>query len=193
MKPQHLSRRRFLQYVSAGAVATALGSAQGQTAARPNVLLILSDDQGSIDLNCYGATDLITPNLDRLASRGVRFTQFYAGAPVCSPSRACLLTGRYPQRAQLATNAWGDRGMPAAQVTIAEMVRGAGYRTGIFGKWHLGDVLPLSPNEQGFDEFLGHKVGCIDNYSHFFYWSGPNRHDLWRNDEIHWEDGNYFP
>jgi len=159
----------------------------------PNVVLILTDDQGSVDVNCYGAEDLHTPNLDRLASRGVRFDQFYVGAPVCSPSRAALLTGRYPQRAQLATNAYGSRGLPAEQVTMAETLRRAGYRTALFGKWHLGEALALSPKAQGFDEFLGHKGGCIDNYSHYFFWQGPNRHDLWKNDEEHFEDGVYFP
>jgi len=159
----------------------------------PNVVLILTDDQGSVDVNCYGAKDLITPNMDKLAEEGVRFMQFYVGAPVCSPSRASLLTGRYPQRAQLAHNASPGRGMPASQVTIAEILKEAGYRTALFGKWHLGNELPLSPNAQGFDEFLGHKVGCIDNYSHFFYWNGPNRHDLWLNEKEHFEDGHYFP
>ena len=142
--------------------------AANDTLERPNVVLILTDDQGSVDVNCYGAVDLITPNMDKLAVEGVRFTQFYVGAPVCSPSRASLLTGRYPQRAQLARNASRDRGMPSSQVTIAEMLKKTGYCTALFGKWHLGSTLAISPNAQGFDEFLGHKVGCIDNYSHFF-------------------------
>ena len=165
-------------------------------AQRPNVLLILSDDQGSIDLNCYGAHDLATPCLDTLAQHGVRFTQFYAAAPVCSPSRAALLTGRYPQRAQLATNAGcqpGQGGMPAAQITIAELMQQAGYVTGHVGKWHLGYRPELMPNSQGFDNSFGHMGGCIDNYSHFFYWSGPNRHDLWENGQEVWAPGRYFP
>ena len=153
----------------------------------------MTDDQGSTDINCFGADDLITPNMDRLAADGVRFTQFYVGAPICSPSRATLMTGRYPQRAQLAGNAYAGFGMPTEQVTIAEMLKSAGYRTGLFGKWHLGENLPMSPNAQGFDEFLGHKVGCIDNFSHFFYWQGPNRHDLWKNEQEYFEDGSYFP
>ncbi|HNR31242.1 MAG TPA: sulfatase-like hydrolase/transferase, partial [Candidatus Hydrogenedentes bacterium] len=109
------------------------------------------------------------------------------------PSRAALLTGRYPQHAGLATNAGGRVGLPPDQVTLAEMFKGAGYRTGIFGKWHLGMLPEMSPLAQGFDEFFGHKEGCIDNYSHFFYWSGPNRHDLWRNDAQVREDGAFFP
>jgi arylsulfatase A-like enzyme len=162
---------------------------------RPNVLIIFTDDQGSIDLNCYGATDLHTPNLDRLAERGTRFTQFYVGAPVCSPSRAALLTGRYPQRAGVPGNMPshpGRDGMPTEQVTIAEMMKKAGYVTGHVGKWHLGYTPATMPNGQGFDYSFGHMGGCIDNYSHFFYWVPPNRHDLWRNGKEVWYEGEFF-
>lgn len=165
-------------------------------AAQPNVLLIFTDDQGSIDVNCYGAKDLHTPHLDALARRGVRFTQFYAAAPVCSPSRAGLLTGRVPQRAGVPGNvssAHGKAGMPADQVTIAEMMKKAGYVTGHVGKWHLGYTEETMPNGQGFDSSFGHMGGCIDNYSHFFYWNGPNRHDLWQNGKEIWRDGEFFP
>jgi len=156
---------------------------------RPNVLIIYTDDQGSIDAGCYGAEDLQTPNLDRLAARGVRFTQMLAPAPICSASRAGLLTGRYPVRAGVPTN--GE--MPAAEVTVAELLKEAGYHTCHIGKWHLGYEPPRMPNGQGFDYSFGHMVGCIDNYSHFFYWSGPNRHDLWRNGKHVWHDGEFFP
>jgi arylsulfatase A len=160
---------------------------------RRNVILIYTDDQGSLDVNIYGATDLHTPNMDALARRGVRFTQFYAAAPVCSPSRASLITGRYPQRAGLATNASSDKGgksaMPASQVTMAEMFQVAGYATGHLGKWDMGYSPETMPNQQGFEYSFGHMGGCIDNYSHYFYWQGPNRHDLWRNGEEVWEDG----
>ncbi len=162
---------------------------------RPNVILIFSDDQGTLDLNCYGSKDLVTPHLDGLAERGVRFTQFYVGAPVCSPSRAALLTGRYPQRAGVPGNVSGRRGkhgMPTEQVTLAELLKGAGYRTAIFGKWHLGTNEQCDPPAQGFDEFVGHKAGCIDNYSHFFYWSGPPLHDLWRDRTEIWDEGTHF-
>lgn len=164
---------------------------------KPNVLLIYTDDQGSLDMNIYGAKDLYTPNMDALARKGVRFTQFYAAAPVCSPSRASLLTGRYPQRAGLTTNASSDRGgrteMPAAQFTMAEMFQSAGYATGHIGKWHVGYNPSTMPNQQGFDYSFGHMGGCIDNYSHYFYWQGPNRHDLWRDGDEVWEDGKFFP
>jgi len=161
----------------------------------PNIVLILADDQGSIDLGCFGAKDLHTPSLDGLAARGVRFTQFYVGAPVCSPSRAALLTGRYPQRAGVPGNVPsqpGQKGMPTEQVTIAEVLRAAGYHTGIIGKWHLGTLPECSPGGQGFDYFFGFKAGCIDNWSHFFYWRPPHFHDLHRNGKEVYEDGQHF-
>jgi len=163
---------------------------------RPNVLLIYTDDQGTIDLNCYGANDLITPHLDGLAARGVRFTQMYAPSAICSSSRAGLMTGRYPARAGVPGNVssmHGVAGMPTSEITIAEMLRKSGYATGHVGKWHLGYTPDTMPNGQGYDESFGHMGGCIDNYSHFFYWNGPNRHDLWRNGVEIWEDGRFFP
>ena len=163
---------------------------------RPNVILIYSDDQGSVDLNIYGAKDLLTPNLDKLARNGVRFSQFYAAAPICSPSRASLLTGRFPQRAGLVDNApgsYGGGGMPGSQYTMAELFKDGGYKTAHIGKWHLGYSPETMPNQQGFDYSYGFMGGCIDNYSHFYYWGGPNRHDLWRNGKEIWEPGQFFP
>lgn len=163
---------------------------------RPNVIFILTDDQGSIDANCYGASDLYTPNIDLLAKTGVKFTQFYVAAPVCSPSRAALLTGKNPYAAGLPGNASsheGHAGMPTEQITIAEVMKEAGYKTAHIGKWHLGYSTETMPLAQGFDYSFGHMGGCIDNYSHFFYWNGPNRHDLWENGKEVWADGKYFP
>jgi arylsulfatase A-like enzyme len=160
------------------------------------VLFILTDDQGSIDLNCYGATDLTTPNLDALAKSGTRFTQFYVAAPVCSPSRASLLTGLNPHAAGLPGNASSRKstsGMPSDRITIAEALKKEGYTTAHIGKWHLGFSPETMPNAQGFDYSFGHMGGCIDNYSHFFYWDGPNRHDLFKNGVEVWHDGQYFP
>ncbi len=194
-----LNRRQFVKNLSLGAagLAAAQPFAFSSTSKKkkPNVLLIFTDDHGSIDINTYGAKDLITPSLDRLAKEGTRFMQFYAAAPVCSPSRAALMTGRYPQRAQLAGNApsqKGGAGMPTEQITIAETLKDAGYKTGHIGKWHMGYTEETMPNAQGFDYSFGHMGGCIDNYSHFFYWSGPNVHDLWRNGEEVWYDGDFF-
>lgn len=187
------SRRAFLAATGAGVAHWAMAADAPSSRRRPNVILIVSDDQGSVDLGCYGATDLHTPNLDALAARGILFPEFYVASPICSPSRGALLTGRYPRRNGLDTNAGGDRGLPPEEVSLANLFKDAGYRTAVFGKWHLGMREDMSPTSRGFDEFLGHKEGCTDNYSHFFYWSGPNRHDLWRNkEEIH-EDGAFFP
>lgn len=185
------SRIALLLVILAGSAANDLSAAK-----RPNVILIYTDDQGSVDANCYGSKDLITPAIDGLAAKGVRFTQFYAAAPVCSPSRAAVLTGRVPQRAGVPGNVSsekGNAGMPTEQVTIAEMLRDADYTTGHVGKWHLGYTPETMPNGQGFIASFGHMGGCIDNYSHFFYWNGPNRHDLWLNGHEVWEDGKYFP
>ncbi len=163
-------------------------------ARQPNVIIIFTDDQGSIDMNIYGATDLATPHMDGLARRGVRFTQFYAAAPVCSPSRVGLMTGRVPQHGGLSGNVGLESvGMPSSQVTIAEALKQAGYATAHIGKWHLGHSKQTIPNGQGFDHSFGHLVGCIDNYSHFFYWSGPNKHDLWRNGKEVFHNGEFFP
>lgn len=162
----------------------------------PNVILILTDDQGSVDAGCYGTPDIKTPNIDALAARGIRFTQFYAAAPVCSPSRAALMTGRYPVRAGLTGNVprrGGAGGMPTEQVTIAETFKAAGYATALIGKWHLGHTPETQPNAQGFDHAFGHLGGCIDNFSHFFYWNGPNEHDLFENGVEIQRPGEYFP
>ena len=164
------------------------------SARRPNVIIIFTDDQGTVDMNCYGAKDLVTPNMDGLANRGVRFTQFYSAAPVCSPSRVGLMTGRTPQHGGLNGNVPLDSvGMPSQQITIAEKMKTAGYATAHIGKWHLGHHKETVPNAQGFDHSFGHLVGCIDNYSHFFYWSGPNKHDLWRNGKEVFHNGEFFP
>ncbi|WP_202617427.1 sulfatase-like hydrolase/transferase [Roseimaritima sediminicola] len=182
----------FLLCLAAGDVSSA---AVATEAAQPNVVIIYTDDQGSLDANCYGSTDLHTPHLDRLAQQGIRFTQMYAPSAICSASRAGLLTGRFPARAGVPGNvssARGHAGMPSEQRTIAEMLGSAGYATGHVGKWHLGYTPETMPGGQGFDRSFGHMGGCIDNYSHFFYWNGPNRHDLWRDGKEVFRDGEFF-
>jgi len=164
---------------------------------KPNVIIIYTDDQGSIDLNSFGAKDLKTPNLDRIVNSGLKFTQFY-GSPICSPSRASLLTGKTPQKAGVPGNVDPKKskvinGLSGKNYTMAEMFRDANYKTAHIGKWHLGTQKGMLPNEQGFDYSFGHYVGCIDNYSHFFYWNGPNRHDLYRNGKEIFFDGEFFP
>src|SRR5262245_33084311 len=136
----------------------ALAFGQGGRAApapRPNVVLILADDLGYGDLGCYGQKKIQTPNLDRLASEGLRFTSFYAGGAVCVPSRAVLLTGKHTGHAALRVNV--TQPLPDEELTLAEHLHAAGYRTVAIGKWALGNsVRKGSPLEQGFDAYFGY-------------------------------------
>lgn len=170
----------------------------------PNVIIIYSDDQGIGDLGVYGGKNIYTPHTDRLAERGVLFTQMYAPSSICSPSRAGLLTGRYPQRAGMPGNAApppltgiddgnGYPGLSSDQPSMGKILSNAGYKTAMIGKWHLGYNSGNRPDDHGFDYWFGHIGGVIDNYSHFFHWSGPTRHDLWRNGERVYRPGEYFP
>jgi arylsulfatase A len=130
---------------------------------RPNILLILADDMGFGDVGLAGNPYLNTPHLDRLALSGVRFSHFYV-SPVCAPTRASLLTGRYHQRTRVRSVTNGYETMDPEEITLAEYLKPAGYRTGIFGKWHLGEYYPSLPNAQGFDEYLGFRTGHTDDY-----------------------------
>jgi arylsulfatase A-like enzyme len=192
------SRRGFLRSLCLGAAAVALrGTARTAEGKRPNVLLIYTDDQGTLDAGCYGSTDLYTPHTDALAARGVRFTQAYAHT-VCCPSRALLMTGRHPQRSGVGV--WQQGDMRAAkganmfleEVTLAEALRDAGYRTALFGKWHLGAHREHGPTKQGFDAFFGHRGGFIDNFNHHFL-HGKGFHDLYEGTEEKFMKGQYFP
>lgn len=132
---------------------------RGKTPRRPNVVFVLADDLGYADLGSYGSRDVATPNLDRLANEGARFTQFYVGASVCTPSRATLLTGRYPGRMQFSPAGvffpFDTTGLDPAEQTVAELLRERGYATALVGKWHLGHLPPYLPTAQGFDVFFG--------------------------------------
>jgi arylsulfatase A-like enzyme len=128
--------------------------------ARPNVILIMSDDQGYGDLSLHGNPHLKTPHIDRIAREGAQFTQFQV-CPVCSPTRASLMTGRYNYRTGVVDTFLGRSMMDPREVTAAEMFRAAGYRTGIFGKWHLGDSFPMRAHDQGFAEALVHGGGGL--------------------------------
>jgi arylsulfatase A-like enzyme len=158
--------------------------------ARPNLIVILTDDHGYHDLGCQGATDVRTPNIDSLAKGGARFTDWYSCAPMCAPSRAALMTGRYPQRCGVPNN---SPTMHEREIALPRLLKEQGYATGAFGKWHLGDNEFRHPNPRGFDEFFGFHV-CNDHYSHRNYWFGGNGlsyHDLWHNRTEVWEEGRY--
>ena len=128
-----------------------------QVAAKPNIVLIFADDLGYGDIGVYGATDIRTPNIDGLAQKGLMFTQFYSGNPVCSPSRAGLLTGRYPRRMGIDGVFFPESytGLPASEVTVAEALKQRGYATGAIGKWHLGHRQQFLPRQHGFDSYFG--------------------------------------
>jgi len=124
----------------------------------PNVVIIFIDDQGYYDLGCYGATEVKTPRIDQLAREGIRFTDYYAAAPICSPSRAGLLTGAYPRRIGMETwvqRADSSRGIHPDEVTLAELFGANGYATACVGKWHMGDLDPFVPMAQGFEYHFG--------------------------------------
>lgn len=166
---------------------------------KPNIVMIMTDDQGYGDLSCMGATDFVTPNLDRLAQNGTRFSSFYSASPVCSPSRGALLTGCYPYHAGVRSILAGQRtttGLTARTPTIAAAVKKCGYDTAVIGKWHLGLAEASRPRQNGFDYFYGFMAGCIDYYSHIFYWDQQNGHtplhDLWENEQEVYENGQYF-
>ena len=129
----------------------------------PNVLLIVSDDQGWGDIRSHGNQKIDTPVLDRLAAEGARFDEFFV-SPVCAPTRASLMTGRYHLRTGTAGVSRGMETMRAEEVTIAEIMGAAGYATGLFGKWHLGQSYPFTPRAQGFQEFLGFTTGHWEDY-----------------------------
>jgi len=137
-------------------VPAAREAAQGQ-GRRPNILLIVADDLGYADIGAYGSREIPTPNIDRLASAGIRFTDGYVSGPYCGPTRAGLMTGRYPQRFGYEFNPDGspEYGLPLTEKTMAERLRAAGYRTALFGKWHLGYSHRLRPLQRGFEEFYG--------------------------------------
>ena len=125
---------------------------------KPNFVIIFTDDQGYADLGCFGGDHVKTPRIDQMAKEGAKLTSFYVAGNVCTPSRAALMTGSYPKRVGLAGGVFlaGDKnGLHPDEITIAEVLKSAGYATGIFGKWHLGDQPEFLPTRQGFDEFFG--------------------------------------
>ena len=165
-----MNRRDLLKAMGLGTAAAATGglraaaatAAEAKAGRKPNFVVIFVDDMGYGDIEPFGSTLNNTPHLNRMAKEGMKLTSFYVACGVCSPSRAALMTGCYPIRVGLATGSWhgvlfpGDKhGLNPKEVTIADMLKGAGYATGCFGKWHLGDQPQFMPNSQGFDYYYG--------------------------------------
>lgn len=160
---RHMKKLSLIALCMAYSIAGGAAENQGH----PNIVLIISDYMGYHDTQPYGATDIRTPSLARLASEGVTMTDFYAAAPVCGPSRAALFTGRYPARIGFEQNIRTDTdGLSSSIPTLPRWLKEAGYRTALFGKWHLGRAADFTPNAHGFDEFVGHHAWTIGYYNH---------------------------
>ncbi|MEM5430363.1 sulfatase family protein [Cupriavidus oxalaticus] len=169
------------------ATMNAMNSKRSPAPGRPNLVFILADDLGYADLGCYGGRAPVSPNLDRLAAEGVRFTDAYANSPVCSPSRFALMTGRYQYRLRggaeepMTGRARGQShlGLPPGHPTLPSLLREHGYRTALIGKWHLGFPPHFGPLKSGYDEFFGPLGGGVDYFTHC---DRGGTHDLYENE-----------
>ncbi|MCW3836194.1 sulfatase [Sphingomonas canadensis] len=176
-------RRHILKGGAAalGAAAASRSIAAPRSPRKPNIVFIMADDLGYADLSCYGRRDYETPNIDRLAVQGVRFTQGYANSSVCSATRLALITGRYQYRLPLGLEeplAERDIGLPPEHPTLPSQLRLAGYTTMLIGKWHLGRLPKYGPRESGYDHFFGFRGGALDYFTH----ESNGRGDLWDGD-----------
>ena len=170
-----ISRRRFVQATAAGSLALA-GAGPGRPtwaqSVKPNIVFIMADDLGYADVSCYGQRDYTTPNIDRLAIEGLKFTQAYSSSPDCSATRVALITGRYPARLPvgveepLIPSSPKDVGLPPSHPTLPSLLKKAGYGTALVGKWHLGYLPDFSPLKSGYDLFFGIVGCCADYFNH---------------------------
>jgi arylsulfatase A-like enzyme len=185
-----VTRRTFLCNTALGTAALAAGGvgAYAQPASKPpNIIFILADDLGYADVSCYGRRDFTTPNIDRIAARGMRFLQGYANSAVCSATRLALITGRYQYRLRLGLeeplSGNPEVGLPPEHPTLPSLLKRAGYGTSLIGKWHLGALPKFGPLKSGYDHFFGFRGGAVDYFSHI---NLLQRHDLWDQDvEVH--------
>src|ERR1700730_11261461 len=185
-----VTRREVLCNTALGTAALAAGGigAHAQPASRPpNIIFILADDLGYADVSCYGRRDFTTPNIDRIAARGMRFLQGYANSAVCSASRLALITGRYQYRLRLGLEEplFGNPevGLPPEHPTLPSLLKKAGYGTTLIGKWHLGALPKFGPLKSGYDHFFGFRGEAVDYFSHI---TPRQPHDLWDQDvEVH--------
>jgi len=187
-------RRRFIQAAGIAILGVVPGgcgvSAIENKAKRPNFILIMADDLGYGDLGCYGNQSFKTPNIDKLAAGGMKFTDYHSNGAVCSPTRAALMTGRYQQRCGISgvVTAANHRhtGMSLEETTFAEVLKSAGYATALFGKWHLGYQVEFNPSKQGFDHFTGFVSGNVDYQSHI---DQQGYEDWWQGTELKPQEG----
>jgi arylsulfatase A-like enzyme len=155
---------------------------------KPNILFILADDLGYTDISCYGRRDFTTPNIDRIAAEGMRFTQAYANSPVCTASRVALMTGRYQYRLAigleepLASRVTRRVGLPPEHPSLPSILKKAGYRSALIGKWHLGRPPDFGPLQSGYDHFYGFRGGVLDYFTHKFGPPESDTEDLWEDD-----------
>jgi arylsulfatase A-like enzyme len=176
-----LSRRTVIAGAVASAAALRVRPASAKRTTQPNILFIMADDLGYADLSCYGRRDFRTPNLDRLAAQGLRFTDAYANSAVCSATRLALITGRYQYRLAAGLEepiGARDVGVPPSFPTLPSLLRHAGYETALIGKWHLGPLPHFGPLQSGYQHFWGYRGGVVDYYSHGL----PGHPDLWDGD-----------
>ncbi len=163
----NLDRRDFISLAATLPFVRAARAADGR---RPNILFIVADDLGYADLSCYGRRDISTPNIDRIAKEGVRFVQGYANSSVCSATRTALMTGRYQYRLRVGLEEpvrdVPGIGLPPQHPTLPSLLKKAGYRTALVGKWHLGPLPDFGPSQSGYDHFYGFRSGGVDYYTH---------------------------
>lgn len=157
---------------------------------KPNIVFIMADDLGYADVSCYGRRDISTPHIDRIADEGVRFVQGYANSPVCSATRTALMTGRYQYRLPIGLEEpMGQKptvGLPPSHATLPSLLKLAGYRTTLLGKWHLGPLPNFSPLKSGYDHFYGFRSGVVD---YFLHTNAARQKDLWENDTAVEQEG----
>ena len=168
-------------------------NAGGGDSTTPNFVFILADDLGYADLGCYGGRDPHSPNLDRMATEGLVFSNGYANSSVCSPTRFALATGRWQHRLrggadEPIASVSPELGLPPEHPTLASLLRGAGYSTALIGKWHMGGLPHFSPMKSGYDEFFGFRGGAVDYFRHCHIGMDP-KHDLWEGDEEVYRSG----
>ncbi|MEZ5891768.1 MAG: sulfatase-like hydrolase/transferase [Parvularculaceae bacterium] len=186
-RPSGFDRRRFMAGAAASA-ATLSGAPAiaAKTDGPPNFLFIMADDLGWADLGCYGRDDIATPNIDKLARQGLRFTDAYANSSVCSPTRLGLITGRYQYRLPIGfEEPLGIKSkyeMPKDGPTMPGLLGAAGYQTSLVGKWHLGTVETAGPLQNGYQSFWGVRSGGVDYFRHSFIFAGEETRDLWDGD-----------